>query len=87
MLELAPGTSAFLDYELRESKMHITKTYTPPEFRGRGIATYLIEYAVNWAKEHGYKVVPVCSFAIEFFKRRKELWELLDDEGLRAVRG
>jgi len=85
LIELAPGAFAFLQYELRGGKMYIVRTYTPPEFRGRGIATYLTRHAVEWAREQGYKIVPLCSFAVEFFRRNKELQELLDEEGLRIV--
>ena len=87
LIRLAPGTFAFLGYEIREGKMYITKTYTPPEFRGRGIATRLTDYAVNWARENGYKIVPVCSFAVNYFKKNRELQHLLDEEGFRALQG
>lgn len=85
LIRLAPGAYAFLRYELRNEKMYIIATYTPPEFRGRGIATYLTEYAVNWAKESGYKVVPQCAFTVAFFKKRKDLQHLLDEEYLRQA--
>ena len=80
LIRLAPGVYAFLKYELTNGKMIILATYTPPEFRGRGIATLLTEHAVNWARDLGYKIVPQCSFAVAFFKKRKDLQYLLDDE-------
>ncbi len=80
LIELAPGASAFLRYELRGGKMYVLSTYTPPEFRGRGIASHLMAHAVRWAAEQGYKIVPVCSFAVEFFRKHSELRHLLDEE-------
>ncbi|RLE99290.1 MAG: GNAT family N-acetyltransferase [Thermoprotei archaeon] len=85
LARLAPGKYAFVGYEVRGGKLYITKTYTPPEFRGRGIATRLTEHVVRWAEEGGLKIVPVCSFAAAFFRKHKELRRLLDEEGLRAL--
>lgn len=85
LIRLAPGAYAFLGYELREGKMYITTTYTPPEFRGRGIATRLIEHAIKWAEEKNYKVVPVCSFAVHYFRKHEEMRRVLDEEGVRAL--
>ncbi|MCS7104546.1 MAG: N-acetyltransferase [Thermofilaceae archaeon] len=85
LIRLAPGVYAFLGYELRENKMYITTTYTPPEHRGQGLATRLVEHAVAWAKEQGYKVVPVCSFAVNFFKKNRELISLVDEDALKAI--
>ncbi|MCD6357374.1 MAG: N-acetyltransferase, partial [Thermoproteales archaeon] len=61
------------------------KTYTPPEFRGRGIATRLTEHVIRWAEEGGLGIVPVCSFAVAFFRKHRELRHLLDEEGLKAL--
>ena len=87
LARLAPGKYAFVGYEVRGGKLYITKTYTPPEFRGRGIATRLTEHVVRWAEERGLGIVPICSFAVAFFKKHKELRHLLDEEGLKAVEG
>lgn len=84
---LGLGVYAFLKYEVKGGKMYIKSTYTPPEFRGRGLATRLTEEAVRLARETGLKVVPECSFAVRFFKKRRELWSLLAPEALDAVRG
>ncbi|RLF02247.1 MAG: N-acetyltransferase [Thermoprotei archaeon] len=85
LARLAPGRYAFVGYEIREGKLYITKAYTPPEFRGRGIATRLTEHVVRWAEEGELKIVPVCSFAVAYFKKHKELRHLLDEEGLKAI--
>jgi predicted GNAT family acetyltransferase len=85
LIRLAPGAYAFLGYELRDGKMYIKTTYTPPEFRGRGIATRLMEHAVRWAEQMGYKVVPICSFAVHYFKKHEEWQRVLDEEGIREL--
>lgn len=77
LIRLAPGTYSFLQYEIKEKKFYINKTYTPPEYRGKGFATKLLQHAVAWAKENGLKIVPVCSFAAEYFRRHLELQDEL----------
>ena len=78
LARLAPGKYAFIEYELKENKVFITKTYTPPEFRGRGIASRLMQHVIKWARDGGYKVVPICSFAVYFFKKHPQYSDLLE---------
>jgi len=77
---LAPGACAFLRYEIRGGTIYIKTVYTPPEFRGRGVATHLMIRALEWAEANGYKVVPVCSFAARFFERHAEWHRVLSEE-------
>ena len=81
-VHLAPGAYAFLKYEIRGKTVYIKTVYTPPEFRGRGVATRLMETALKWVEENGYKVVPVCSFAASFFEKHPEWRRLLDESAL-----
>lgn len=82
---LASVALASLKYEVRDGRMFILSTYTPPEFRGRGVATKLLEQAIRYAQERGYKVVSVCSFAADYFKKHKELRHLLDEESKKVI--
>ncbi len=72
LIHLAPGKYAFLSYEIKEGKMFIELTYTPSEFRGKGIARRLMLEVVKYAKENNLKIVPVCSYAVSFFERYPE---------------
>ncbi|RLE70747.1 MAG: hypothetical protein DRJ43_01335 [Thermoprotei archaeon] len=85
LIRLEPGSYAFVKYEVVGNKLYITRTYTPEKFRGGGLASRLTERVVLWAKERGFKVVPVCSFAISFFKKRRDLHYLLDEEALETL--
>jgi predicted GNAT family acetyltransferase len=44
--------------------MSILHTYAYES--GRGIGTLLMQNAVEWAKEHDYTIIPVCSFAQKY---------------------
>lgn len=77
LIRFGPGKYAYLGYRINNGKMYIETTYTPPEFRGRGIATRLMKEALKYAEENGLKVVPVCSFAVVFFRKYKEYRHLM----------
>lgn len=41
-------------------------TFVPPQFRGRSIGLYLVEYALNFAKKHHHQIIPSCPFVRHF---------------------
>lgn len=53
-----------IEFTLLDNKMTILHTYAYES--GRGIGTMLMQNAVAWAKEHGYTINPVCSFAQKY---------------------
>ncbi|HDI31920.1 MAG TPA: N-acetyltransferase [Thermofilum sp.] len=67
LIRLEPGKYAFLGYHIEGDKLYVDSTYTPLEYRGRGIARRLMDYA----RENGYKIVPVCSYAVAYFRKHK----------------
>ncbi len=52
-------------------------TIVPPEIGGRGIAAQLVEALVADAREHGFKVVPACSYVAAKFDEHPEWSGLL----------
>ena len=53
-----------IEFVLSDNKMTILHTYAYES--GRGIGTLLMQNAVEWAKEHDYTIIPVCSFAQKY---------------------
>ena len=53
-----------IEFTLLDNKMTILHTYAYES--GRGIGTLLMQNAVEWAKEHDYMIIPVCSFAQKY---------------------
>ena len=53
-----------IEFTLSDNKMSILHTYAYES--GRGIGTLLMQNAVEWAKEHNYEIIPVCSFAQKY---------------------
>jgi predicted GNAT family acetyltransferase len=72
------GERAVLDYTLAADVMTITHTEVPSSIEGRGIAAQLTRKAIDTAREHGWRVVPACSYAASYLARHP-----LDEEGRR----
>jgi uncharacterized protein len=70
------GETAYLDYETTDGTMHITHTVVPDAIGGRGIAGHLVRVALDHAREEGWKVRPVCSYAEAWMRRHPEYAEL-----------
>ncbi len=77
-----PGSKekAWIAYEVEGNVMKLLKTYTPPEYRGKGIAAKLTQYAIELAKKNGWVIEPVCSYAVHYFMKHPELKQLLKPE-------
>ena len=56
------GDVAYLAYrQVDDHTVDFVSTWTPPPYRGRGIATAITHHALAWAREHGLTVIPTCS--------------------------
>ncbi len=71
------GAHCVLDYSLAGTVMTITHTGVPPEVGGRGIASALVQAAMEAARAEGWQVVPACSYAAAWVQRHPEYHDLL----------
>lgn len=53
-------------------------TEIDPDFRGRGLATILVEEALNATRDDGKRIVPVCSMVGTVLKKHPEFDDLID---------
>lgn len=70
------GVPCVLDYTLDDAVMTITHTGVPSEVGGRGIASTLVQAAMDEARAQGWKVVPACSYAVAWMQRHPEYADL-----------
>ena len=56
-----------IEFTLSDNEMSILHTYAYES--GRGIGTLLMQNAVEWAKEHNYVIIPMCSFAQKYLSK------------------
>lgn len=52
--------------------MVIEHTFVAEEKRNQGLAKKLLDQAAAYAREHNYKMEPVCSYAVVAFDRYSE---------------
>jgi hypothetical protein len=57
--------------------MTITHTGVPAEVGGRGIASALVQAALETARGEGWKVLPACSYAVAWMQRHPAYADLL----------
>ena len=57
------GSEAVLDYvEHGAHVLDFRHTFTPTPLRGQGIARDLVLFALDYARSHGFKVIPTCPY-------------------------
>ena len=71
------GLLAHADYTIEADRMVFTHTFVPPGLRGRGIAEHLVRAGLAHARDHGLRIVPVCSYVAAFIQRHAEFRDLL----------
>ncbi len=59
---------AKLTYRKEGENLYFESTVVSPELRGQGIAGKLFDAGVEYARENGYKIVPICSYIVKKFE-------------------
>jgi predicted GNAT family acetyltransferase len=73
----ANGVTAVANYQLNGGVMTFTHTEVPPQARHGGIASQLIEGALQAVRARGLKIVPRCSFVKVYVDKHPEIQDLL----------
>lgn len=55
-----------------DGELYATHTEVYPEYEGNGYASQLLDALVDYAKEKGVKLVPLCGYVIGQFKKHPE---------------
>ncbi len=71
------GAMAFANYRLAPGKVIITYTETPSALRGRGIASELVQGALQIIRAEGLKVVAGCSFVVDYLEKHPEYSDMV----------
>lgn len=69
------GFAAFGD---RGNQRVFHHTETDPAYGGRGLATILVEEALNATREDGKRIVPLCSMVVTVLKKHPEFDDITD---------
>ncbi len=63
-------------YQRRGDVLDVVHTWTPPVLRGRDVAARLTDAAFAYAREHGLRIVPTCSYTRAYVAAHPELADL-----------
>lgn len=67
---------AMVEYMRSGNNIIYTHTEVPPEFEGKGIAGKLAHHVMEYAKNEGLKVQPLCPFINSYVKRHPEYQDI-----------
>jgi len=70
------GGPAFANYRRMPGTVIITHTETPRALRGRGIASQLVQGALELIRADGDQVVAGCGFVVDYLRKHPEFSDL-----------
>ena len=68
----AEGETAVLQYRFHDGVIWLMHTEVPEKLGGKGIASVLAHYSLEWAKENDIKAKVLCPFVAAYLKRHPE---------------
>ncbi|MDT5260072.1 MAG: uncharacterized protein QOD10_5152 [Mycobacterium sp.] len=71
-------TVGLADFADRDDQRVFYHTEIDPAYGGRGLATILVEQALNAARDEGKRVVPVCSMVVTVLRKHPEFDGITD---------
>jgi predicted GNAT family acetyltransferase len=71
------GAVAFANYRLAPGAVIITHTETPRALRDRGIASELVQGALQLIRADGSKVIAGCDFVVDYLRKHPEFADLV----------
>ena len=75
---VADNETAFVEYVSNaDNTIDITHTYVPSVLEGRGLAATLTKRILNYARQEGLKVRPICSYTATYIQRHPEYQDLV----------
>ena len=72
------GIKAELVYRLKRKTLFLLHTFVPEDLAGRGVATKLAEYALNYAKDNNRRLAVFCPFVSAYVKKHPEWFAYYD---------
>jgi predicted GNAT family acetyltransferase len=72
------GAVAFANYRRLPGTVIITHTETPRSLRGRGIASELVQGALQMIRADGSKVIAGCGFVVDYLRKHPEFADMME---------
>lgn len=71
--------AAQIEFEVDQGILTIFSTDVSASLQGQGIGQQLVAYAVDYARNHQLKIIPVCPYAIKQFEKHPEYGDVRDN--------
>jgi len=71
------GQTAFAEYSLVHGGIILPHTVVPEAFEGKGIGGRLARYAMQYARDHELKIIPLCPFMAAYMTKHPETHDLV----------
>ncbi len=71
------GQVTFATYRRDGTGVAIRHVETPPARRGKGSASRLMDGIVAYARAEGFKIEPLCPYAVAWFRRHPDARDVL----------
>ncbi|MEQ8926858.1 MAG: GNAT family N-acetyltransferase [Fulvivirga sp.] len=75
---IVEGEKAELQYRIRNNTLYYMHTWVPESIEGRGIASSLAKFGLEYARRKNYQIVIYCPFVVAYVKKHPEYLELLN---------
>lgn len=72
------GKLAFADYRLEDDILILPHVEADPGLRGKGAAGRLMAEVLELARERGWKVRPICGYAVAYIQRHPGVLDRLE---------
>ncbi|MFZ1676079.1 MAG: GNAT family N-acetyltransferase [Saprospiraceae bacterium] len=69
---------AYIDYRWYNKTLILLYIFVPVPFRGKGLSTKLIEYALKYAREKEVKIKVFCPYISKYIRMHPEHEDLLE---------
>jgi uncharacterized protein len=72
------GKTAFIEYILtNDNSMFLTHTEVPAALEGKGVGSAIVSKTLEYIKEKGYTLAPLCPFVAAYVKRHPDWKSIL----------
>ena len=79
------GFRALLAYRVLPDRIVFLHTEVPPPLERRGLAAKLTSTALDFARAHHLRVVPLCPYVADFLRKHSEYQDLLSAADLQKI--
>ena len=76
---------AFIEFKFSQGKLFLIHTEVPHELEGKGVASAIVQKALQYAKDNNYKIVPFCPFVQSFLKKHTEWNDIVAPDAERFI--